>query len=667
MFKKKKKNNTIIRIAIFIICCLIIFIALFFSYLIFEKKYHDKIYPNVYLNEINLGDLTREQAKELINKKVNPINENGIVFYYYTDINDKKAIEKTTIFPIVSSLTGDIAHEIIKFDIEKIINEAFIAGRDNVKLFPESIDELPVYLINLKNKISIILNGKKIKLYFYLNESELTKILKNKFANFEKAAKNAELIKERSNGKINFTVSEEQFGKIINYEIVIKKLKNNLTQSSNAPIKIITKTDYPTVYREDSLGEAKLANEILAQAPFNLLSTTSKEFNLKKKIWAISSDQLADWLEFKKNELNKTIIGLNGKAKTFLEENIAAKINIEPIDAKVEIKDGKVNEFQKEKDGLKVNLDASLSKIEKFVLQNSETCRKDNPNGEGKLKDNGLAQASEKCTNKDIELIIETAMAKRIDDVNTMGIKEIIGVGLSNFAGSPKNRRHNIKVGAESLNGLIIKPKEEFSLIKALGTIDDKSGYLAELVIKGDKTIPEFGGGLCQIGTTLFRTVINTGLPVTLRRNHSYRVSYYEPAGTDATIYSPWPDFRFINDTPNHILVQTFMDNEDDIIRFEFWGTLDGRIASATEPIIYDIVSPGPTKIIETTDLPVGEKKCTESAHSGADAYFDYTVTYPNTEIKKERFSSHYIPWRAVCLLGVEEIASSTIEGLEIL
>jgi len=646
VFKKKKKKGLLkgcsifIRIAIFILCCLIILISVFFSYLIFEKKYNDKIYPNIYLNEINLGNLTREQAEQSIYKKVNNINENGIVFYYYTDNKDKKAIEKIIVFPIISSLTGDIAHEIIKFDVQKIINEALLAGRANDKIFPESLDELPDYIFNLKNKIDIILNGKQIKLYFHLNESELTKILKNKFSSFEVPAKNAELIKERRNGQINFVVSEEQLGKIVNYEIVVKKLKNNLTKLSNAPIKIITKTDYPTVYREDGLSEARLANEILSQAPFNLLSTTSEEFNLKLEKWTISRDKLADWLEFKKNELNKTIVGINGKARIFLSEIIAAKIDIEPIDARVEIKDGKVNEFQKGKDGLRVDIDESLVKLEKFILQD------------------------QKISN-DIELIIKDAIAMHIDDVNTMGIKEIIGIGASNFAGSPKNRRHNIRVGADSLNGIIIKPEEEFSLVRALGDINAKSGYLAELVIKGDETIPEFGGGLCQIGTTLFRAVIGTGLSVTMRRNHSYRVSYYEPAGTDATIYDPWPDFRFINDTPNHILVQTFMDNENDNLRFEFWGTNDGRVASSTEPIIYNIVSPAPTKIIETTELAVGEKKCTESAHDGADAYFDYSVKYPNGELKEERFASHYIPWRAVCLVGVEEIATSTIEDLQ--
>ena len=70
---------------------------------------------------------------------------------------------------------------------------------------------------------------------------------------------------------------------------------------------------------------------------------------------------------------------------------------------------------------------------------------------------------------------------------------------------------------------------------------------------------------------------------------------------------------------------------------------------------------PGPTKLIETLDLPVGEKKCTEHAHNGADTYFDYKITYANEEVKEERFRSHYVPWREVCLIGVEKLSEDEI------
>jgi hypothetical protein len=127
-------------------------------------------------------------------------------------------------------------------------------------------------------------------------------------------------------------------------------------------------------------------------------------------------------------------------------------------------------------------------------------------------------------------------------------------------------------------------------------------------------------------------------------------------AGTDATIYDPAPDFRFINDTGNYILIQSRIEGNN--IYFDFWGTKDGRLVEKTKPTVTKIVKPGPTKIIETLDLKPGEKKCTEKAHNGADASFYYKVTYPNGDIKDKTFNSHYVPWREVCLLGVEKLST---------
>jgi vancomycin resistance protein YoaR len=240
-----------------------------------------------------------------------------------------------------------------------------------------------------------------------------------------------------------------------------------------------------------------------------------------------------------------------------------------------------------------------------------------------------------------------------VGDANLLGIRERLGVGTSNFKGSPKNRRHNIATGAAKLNGIIIPQGEEFSLVKALGEIDETTGYLPELVIKGDRTIPEFGGGLCQIGTTVFRAALAAGFPILERQSHSYRVRYYEPAGTDATIYPPKPDFRFKNDTPAAVVLFTRIEGDD--LFFEFWGTSDGRKAARTDPKIFNITKPPAMKTIETEDLPPGKKKCTEVAHDGADTVFTYTVTMADGSKREQVFRSHYKPWQAVCLIGVEK------------
>ncbi|MDO8462982.1 MAG: VanW family protein [bacterium] len=264
-----------------------------------------------------------------------------------------------------------------------------------------------------------------------------------------------------------------------------------------------------------------------------------------------------------------------------------------------------------------------------------------------------------------IELpVARTAPTVALEATNDLGIREMLGRGATSFTGSPANRRHNIGNGTALLNGLIIAPGEEFSTVNALSPFDAANNYKAELVIKGNRTIPEFGGGLCQVSTTLFRAVLNAGLPVTARTNHAYRVSYYEPPiGMDATIYGPWPDFRFVNDTGHHIMLIARV--AGDTPTYEIWGTSDGRTAHTTEPEMFNVVQPPAARLVPTTDLPPGEKKCLERAHAGADAKFTYTVTLADGTVREEEFKSHYRPWQALCLIGVtpEEMAATDAEA----
>ena len=134
-------------------------------------------------------------------------------------------------------------------------------------------------------------------------------------------------------------------------------------------------------------------------------------------------------------------------------------------------------------------------------------------------------------------------------DIERLGIKELIAEGTTNFAGSPKNRIFNINHALKQFQGALIAPGAEFSFVEQLGPVDGEHGYLPELVIKNNKTEPEFGGGICQVSSTVFRTAIYGGLKITERRNHAYPVSYYRPYGMDATIYIPKPDLRFQNNT----------------------------------------------------------------------------------------------------------------------
>ncbi len=207
--------------------------------------------------------------------------------------------------------------------------------------------------------------------------------------------------------------------------------------------------------------------------------------------------------------------------------------------------------------------------------------------------------------------VLDTTLASQ-------GIKEFVTLGESDMSNSPNNRRHNIATGLSKFNGHLIPQGTVFSFDETLGPVDGSTGYLKELVIKGDKTIPDYGGGLCQVSTTAYRGVWEYGFPIVQRINHSYSVSHYFPQGTDATVYPPNVDMKFRNDSPGALLMQTYQEN--DLAYFIYYGTRDTRTAIVMGPYISDRKSPPPPKTEYTTDDPElapGEKRKVGEATPG--------------------------------------------------
>ena len=229
-------------------------------------------------------------------------------------------------------------------------------------------------------------------------------------------------------------------------------------------------------------------------------------------------------------------------------------------------------------------------------------------NGKESLKLISRALQSENNGTLSIKLPTETTQPKiKGSDKERLGLRELVGVGESSFKGSPKNRIYNINRALEQFQNIIIGPGEEFSFVKYLGEVDGEHGYLPELVIKNNRTEPEFGGGICQVSTTAFRAAIYSGMKITERRNHAYPVRYYYPYGLDATVYIPKPDFKFANNTPGSILIQATI--EDTKLTFRFFGTRDGRSVSVDGPHILESNPDGSMKTVFTQIVKDGSGK----------------------------------------------------------
>jgi vancomycin resistance protein YoaR len=229
------------------------------------------------------------------------------------------------------------------------------------------------------------------------------------------------------------------------------------------------------------------------------------------------------------------------------------------------------------------------------------------------------------------------------DSLKVLGVTDLVGVGYSDFSGSPSGRVHNINEGINQFNGVLIQKDAEFSFMDQLSPVDAEHGFLPELVIKGDETIPEYGGGMCQVSSTMFRAALYSGLPITARTNHSYAVSYYARPfgyGLDATVYDPKPDFKFLNDTPGAMLVQAY--TEGDSAYYVFYGTNDGRRVTMEGPRAYDYRNPPTAVTTYVTTLAPGERKLKEHSHRGFQVDWTRTITKADGTSISETIHSDY-------------------------
>ncbi len=240
-----------------------------------------------------------------------------------------------------------------------------------------------------------------------------------------------------------------------------------------------------------------------------------------------------------------------------------------------------------------------------------------------------------------------------------LGITELVHSEVSYFRGSDTSRIQNIETASSRFHGLLVAPGETFSMADVIGNVSLDTGYAEAWIIYGDRTIKGVGGGVCQVSTTLFRTVFFSGFPVVERHPHAYRVYYYEQtygghdarlAGLDATVYVPLVDFKFTNDTPYWLLMETYTGNN--WLQWKFYSTSDGRSVDWSTSGLQNQQDPPDPVFNENPNLAKGEIKQVDWAVEGADVSITRTVYRDGQVIISDIFNTHYEPWRAVCEYG---------------
>lgn len=373
------------------------------------------------------------------------------------------------------------------------------------------------------------------------------------------------------------------------------------------------------------------ATEDAYQAALAMVSAPVSLYYEDKR-WEVPATTIGEWVGFRRAETTSTpvleaYIVSEEVSATILP--MVAEVGRPAKDATFKASSGQVTIVPSE-DGLAVDGESLTTRLETVLVRSSD---------------------------RTAELTMRrVSPARTTEDAQAMGIKERIATFTTEYSPSNAPRVNNIHVLSDALNGTLIAPGEVFSFNGTIGQRTAAKGYQEANAIVGGKLVPQLGGGICQVGTTIFNTVFFSGLPVVERRNHSQYISSY-PKGRDATVSWGGPDFKFKNDTDHWILVATSYSNSS--VTISLYGTDPGYEVTYKTGDWTEVIAP-PVREVKDATLPAGTKVIEERGVSGRTIVVTRTVTKGGSVVRTDTFKSVYRPVEEVVRVGTKPVPSET-------
>lgn len=568
----------------------------------YQIAYAGKIFPGVHVNGIDLSGLSREEAEIKLFQNI-PFPQSGKILF-------KDGEHQWAASPQALGLTLDTtasAQSAYRIGRE---GEAFARIGEQYSAWRDGISFSPVLIYN---------------------EQFAFRFLEEIAQSINKPTVEASLVLDGT----KVIALPGQVGRELNIPATLQVLKKQLHSLSDGSIELVVEDKPPEII--DASAAAKTAEQILSQP---LVLTVPNAGEDDPGPWTIAPEQLALMMQIDRvnpDGESSIQVRLNPDALETYLAAIAQSVARSPEDARFIFNDDtrQLDVIQPAVIGRQLNIDQTIIAINQGITQG----------------------------NHQVELVFFEVQPEITDDTTAadLQITELVSVHTTYFRGSSKERLHNIKTAAENFHGLLIPPGATFSMADVMGNVSLDTGYAEAWIIYGGRTIKGVGGGVCQVSTTLFRTVFFGGYPVIERHPHAYRVYYYEQtatgynanlAGLDATVYVPVVDFKFKNDRPYWLLMETYFNPTARSLTWKFYSSDDGRVVdwSTTGPV--NIVEPPEPVYEENPELPKGKIKQVDWAADGADVKVTRTVTLNGEVIIEDVFTTHYMPWRDVFQYG---------------
>lgn len=332
---------------------------------------------------------------------------------------------------------------------------------------------------------------------------------------------------------------------------------------------------------------------------------TEKELKKKAKTFSLELEAKKDIIE------------------TFLKEKASA-FEQEAVDATLTRENGQfiVSDSQ---NGVKLDIEKSIENTETFF---------------------------EKWNGTDTEITVTADIVEpKVSKEQLSKIQDVLGTYSTDYSSSPSGRKQNVKTGAEKINGKLLYPGETFSVYETVSPFDEEHGYALAGSYENGTTVETYGGGICQVSTTLYNAVIRAELAVEERFCHSMIVHYVEPS-EDAAIAGTYKDFKFKNDKDTPVYIEGSADGAT--LTFTVYGE-ETRPANREVTFESEVVKKieSRTQYVADGSKGIGYRSSSGSSHTGYIAKLWKVVKVDGKEESREEFnSSEYKSTNIVVTVG---------------
>ncbi len=564
-----------------------------------HRSYEGRIYPNVSIQGIAVGDMTPDQAEAALRARYAAFLRQPLVITY----GDRQW----------TPTLDDVG---MTFDFRGAVDMAYNAGRGNGLI--DDVQEIA----------AIWQHGLDVPLHVSYDEMRAQAYLTQLAREIERAPADAQV---RLDGE-QVAIVGSVIGRQVLVDATLAQMSQQLKNFVPATIPLQTR-ELPPRLDDVTVAAARSRIETILQAPLSL-RVGKNEYE-----WTIN--ELAELIIIERipaSQGDEIVVTLDRSAIEQRLRQIADETEKPGTRPRVAWNNGNLTITKPGQPGLRLD--------------------------EARARDMVLAALNGRDRTLELPMV---ATSPPITEANLhqLGIRELVSIGKSDFTGSAAYRVHNIGVGMQLLNGLLIAPGEEFSFNKNIGQINAANGFVEGAAIIQNRTQQEFGGGICQDSTTLFRAAFWAGLPITERWGHSFYISWYDKyalgprgngPGLDATIFTGGPDLKFVNDTGAWLLIQAWSNPKTGVAQIELYGTRPNRTVDLTHKV-YDH-TPAPTEPVFVADpkVPQGTIKHTDKARGGMTIDVYRLVIENGVPRPPELFRTRFRPWPNIYTLHPADI-----------